>query len=470
MTSTSRNLGIIFLSAVIARLAFNYLTGFMADDAFITFRYAENIAAGNGFVYNIGEKVLGTSTPFFTFILSVFAVLSISVPTAALFVSLIASGLTAVVLFRFAQLLRFSHFIALPAVCYALWPRSIPTDACGMETAFFTLLIISAFYFQHKQLRLYAVGMATLAAVTRPEGLGLLILLTAYNFFSDRQRRWSYIIIPAIILVPWLALSTLYFGTPIPNSITAKLALYSRFGDTSFWDKLAYLMGWHKYYGYPLLLAALFGSRWLIKKQNFGRLEVIWMVGTVLFYLFSRTRVFFWYIVPVFPVYFIFIMAAVPYFFDKINYPAHKQKTAAVLLTLLMAAVLLAGNYQPVIRHRESRDFYTNIHQQIGYYLYSHTNKNDLVAAEDIGYMGYYSKRRILDRDGLVSPEAIPYNREGRYRDLIIDRKPDWLVCAIGSPMSAFVEDSVFTARYQTERTFTFDIFQYIVYSRIKHK
>jgi len=470
MTSTSRNLGIIFLSAVIARLAFNYLTGFIADDAFITFRYAENIAAGNGFVYNIGEKVLGTSTPFFTFILSIFAILSIPVPTAALFVSLIASGLTAVVLFRFAQSLRLSHFAALPATCYVLWPRSIPSDACGMETAFFTLLIISAFYFQHKQLRLYATGIATLAAVTRPEGIGLLILLTAYNFFSDRHNRWSYVVIPAIIVLPWLVLSTVYFGSPIPNSITAKLALYSRFGDISLWDKLAYLMGCHKYYGYPLLLAAVFGGRWLIQKQNFGGLEIIWMVGTVLFYLLGRTRIFFWYIVPVFPVYFIFIMAAVPYFFDRINYPAHKQKTAALLLTLLLVAVLLVGNYQPVIRHKESREFYTNIHQQIGYYLYSHAGVNDRVAAEDIGYMGYYSQRRILDRDGLVSPEAVPYNRDGRYLDLIIDLQPDWVVCGIGSPMSGFVEDSVFTNRYRTERTFTFDIFKYVVYSRIKQK
>lgn len=32
------------------------------DDAFITFRSARNILAGNGFVYNPGEQVLGTTT------------------------------------------------------------------------------------------------------------------------------------------------------------------------------------------------------------------------------------------------------------------------------------------------------------------------------------------------------------------------------------------------------------------------
>jgi len=33
------------------------------DDAYITFRYAQNLAAGLGFVYNAGERVLGTTTP-----------------------------------------------------------------------------------------------------------------------------------------------------------------------------------------------------------------------------------------------------------------------------------------------------------------------------------------------------------------------------------------------------------------------
>src|SRR3972149_2161670 len=40
------------------------------DDAYITFRYAENIANGNGFVYNIGEPFLGTTTPGYALLLA----------------------------------------------------------------------------------------------------------------------------------------------------------------------------------------------------------------------------------------------------------------------------------------------------------------------------------------------------------------------------------------------------------------
>ena len=37
------------------------------DDAYITFRYARNVATGVGFVYNAGDRVLGTTTPAYAF-------------------------------------------------------------------------------------------------------------------------------------------------------------------------------------------------------------------------------------------------------------------------------------------------------------------------------------------------------------------------------------------------------------------
>jgi hypothetical protein len=40
------------------------------DDAFITYRYARNLATGRGFVYNEGERVLGTTTPLYAMILA----------------------------------------------------------------------------------------------------------------------------------------------------------------------------------------------------------------------------------------------------------------------------------------------------------------------------------------------------------------------------------------------------------------
>jgi len=45
------------------------------DDAYITYRYSENIANGLGFVFNPGERVEGTSTFLFTVLLALASLL-----------------------------------------------------------------------------------------------------------------------------------------------------------------------------------------------------------------------------------------------------------------------------------------------------------------------------------------------------------------------------------------------------------
>src|SRR5262245_55750696 len=47
------------------------LRHFVVDDAFITFRFARNIAGGFGPVFNPGERVEGFSNPLYTYVLSV---------------------------------------------------------------------------------------------------------------------------------------------------------------------------------------------------------------------------------------------------------------------------------------------------------------------------------------------------------------------------------------------------------------
>src|SRR5262245_35309826 len=49
-----------------ARVLFWLTQPLAAEDAYITFRYARNLALGNGLVYNPGEKVFGFTSPLWT--------------------------------------------------------------------------------------------------------------------------------------------------------------------------------------------------------------------------------------------------------------------------------------------------------------------------------------------------------------------------------------------------------------------
>ncbi len=55
------------------------------DDPFITFRYAQNLLAGNGLVYNLDERVLSTTTPLFAIWLAFLGILNPQYPAAGCF-------------------------------------------------------------------------------------------------------------------------------------------------------------------------------------------------------------------------------------------------------------------------------------------------------------------------------------------------------------------------------------------------
>src|SRR5205085_5248997 len=70
----------VVLFAIAARLYLLITTHRTVEDFFITLRYAENIAHGAGFVYNAGERVLGTTTPLYTLYLALTSWLGLPAP------------------------------------------------------------------------------------------------------------------------------------------------------------------------------------------------------------------------------------------------------------------------------------------------------------------------------------------------------------------------------------------------------
>ncbi|MBD3402613.1 hypothetical protein GF420_06935 [candidate division GN15 bacterium] len=466
MSRYHRETLIIAVTTIAVRLAYQLYTGFTADDAFITFRYAENIANGLGFVYNEGQRVLGTTTPLYGLIMAVASFFKFPLPGAALVVSLAASATTAVVIYRFAVALRFRLLAFVPVICYILWPRSLPGETAGMETALFTLLVISAFYFRHRRYDYYAIGMATLATLTRPEGAFLLLLLIVAETISLPQRWWQYLLVPAFLILPWVIFATFYFGSPIPHTVEAKAALYSQFGTMTGTEALTYLLALHTPFGWLLAGLVIAGAIWLYRSQRSGLLMLIWLTGIIAFYALSPTRLFFWYVVPIYPIYLLFATAAGLIVWDRLPLKIQHSVSVRTALGIALAALLVVGAYRPLQFYRNYQQALESMHLQVGYYLFAEANPDHLVAAEDIGYIGFYSKRTILDRDGLVSPEVVPYNRIGNYLQLLLDYRPEWVVAAEPSATSPFLDDSTFIRRYRLERSFSTDEIAYHVYSR----
>ena len=62
-----------------AAVTFVAYRDYVMEDAYITYRYAQNLAAGNGFVFNPGERVLGTSTPLYAMVLGLAGLLGLDI-------------------------------------------------------------------------------------------------------------------------------------------------------------------------------------------------------------------------------------------------------------------------------------------------------------------------------------------------------------------------------------------------------
>src|SRR5205085_11720279 len=95
----------------------------------------------------------------------------------------------------------------------------------------------------------------------------------------------------------------------------------------------------------------------------------------------------------------------------------HSYKSAisvGIIILILTLSFFRAGAMRNEQQHLDA------INRQVGMWLNTHASPEAAVAVKDIGYIGYYSKRRILDLAGLVSPECIPYRMRGDFMGPIL--------------------------------------------------
>ena len=439
----------LFILTVAVRLVFHLITNYTVDDALITFRYAENLAAGNGFVYSSGERVLGTSTPLYTLLLAVLNILHVGSLAGSLLINLAAAGMTSCVLFRWADDFEARHLALLPVLAYAFFPRSVISDICGLETGLFTFLATVSLYFLYRKKYLQAVMIASIAGITRPEGFALLIIAVAISIWN--QRRLRLLIPPLVGIGGWLLFSQLYFGGVIPNSAIAKHALYSGARVTGFWDNLILVFVLRSPMSWLIWLFFSIGMIVTWEKSRILLLSAFLALGYLFTLALSGTHIFFWYSAPIYPVIFLISNVGLSYLLSRVGGESD-ERMRRVLSGLTVVLTVAALTVAIVIRlpgiESESLNYH-NVHAAAGKYLLRTVAPGETVLAEDIGYLGYFYRGSIIDRDGLVTPQAIPYNKLGNYRAFIDSVNADWLFLATDSPgVKEMIDSESFKEKY----------------------
>jgi hypothetical protein len=215
------------------------------DDAYITFRYALNLSAGYGFVYNVGDPVLGTTSPLWAFLLALLHLGRVPIETASLVGSLIFDIGSALMIFRLLSRLGYSSSIAFASSCLFLGLFDYFSLArSGMESAMFVFLAVATLEAAASSRFPLAGLLCGFACLARPEGA---ILIGALAVLLWRRREalnpaglLKTIGLFLVVTACWTAYAVWVFGSVLPQSMVAKAATSGQPGLARFsWSNLA---------------------------------------------------------------------------------------------------------------------------------------------------------------------------------------------------------------------------------------
>ena len=196
----------------------------LCDDAFITYRTADNLINGYGLTWNAGERVQTFTNPLWLFAISAAYALSGEIYYTAIFVGWLASVLAVfLVLSRVAPdgrsaLLGGLFFVASKAF--------IDYSTSGLENPL-THLILALFiwsYLRRPQALLPLALLAGLATFNRMDSLLLYLPALLSVWWSQRSTRTlGTLALGFAPFVLWECFAIIYYGFPFPNTAYAKL-------------------------------------------------------------------------------------------------------------------------------------------------------------------------------------------------------------------------------------------------------
>ena len=207
----------------------------ISEDAFITYRYSQNLADGHGAVFNIGERVEGYSNFLFMIILAgVHYVSAWPIPEIGCVAGIFFMLITLVLIFFVTRDLSggrnrpalFAVVLAASSGTFVGWAPS------GMETSLYGFLLLLALYSLFRNQLALAGGLTALATMTRPEGVLMVVVFLFWSFLRHHantregvplQRRMVGFFGPFIVLTgAWTIWRVSYYGHLLPNPIAAK--------------------------------------------------------------------------------------------------------------------------------------------------------------------------------------------------------------------------------------------------------
>jgi hypothetical protein len=438
------------------------------DDAYISYRYAENFAHGYGPVYNIGERVYGSTTMAWVSWLAVWSRLT---GASAADISAVSTRAFLVLdcglfywLIRRLTAARWLSAIAVLLLLVA--PSFVLIATFGMETMFYVFFILLSFLFFSRQ-QWFVAGLCTGAVFcTRPDGLAVIaafagVVMLDHFVSTKRQplrRRliagpetglWRMMLGFGVVAVPFALLCYTYYGSILPQTLYAKRTHVMVSGR---WWMLRHFFGEG---GWPVLGGAFISAaRWFSSRAGrslfgihrinngadrvenatapngvqFGAISAVllWLAVYVAAWTVVRIDKYAWYIAAT------AIGSALAVILPLILFPFHRQRRLVqIVLTIWLLYVGWFWGTKSYAEIEHARNYLRQMEVprfRIAKAINAFTEPGkERIGTGAIGIIGYYaSTQKVSDYAHLVSPQKLlddPANQPTLMVDYLLDFK-----------------------------------------------
>jgi len=463
--------GAVVLISAIYLLAsqFTYAVGFPLDDSWIHQTYARNLASRGEWAFRPGIPSAGSTSPLWSALLAIGFLIQLSPYIWTYFLGALTLFALAVLSEWAVRSLTVAYRPKFPwaGIFIAIEWHLAWAAMSGMETLLHGLIVTTILVLLMTNTHRYlTLGLLTgLSVWVRPDGLTLLgpVLMTILLTENDTRSRLTalvrYLIGFGSIFVFYLLFNLAIGGTPMPNTFYAKQAEYAVWQTLPIIERLSQ-MALQLLVGPSLvLLPGLIA--WLvkaIKQRMWGSLAaLIWCAGYLYLYV-SRLPVYQHgrYIMPAMPVIFLFGLLAFAEFDNgrvlaRYHWIGQTIWRASTVMLTLGFIYLGAQSYARDVAVIESEMIVT------AKWVAANLPPDVLIAAHDIGALGYFDTHELIDLAGLISPDVIPFIRdEPQLANYLNQRGADYLIAfpdfyplMTGTSETVFVTNSPITLIFE---------------------
>lgn len=435
--------GVLFLS----------LSHRVYDDPFITFRYAENLRNGLGFVYNAGEHVLSTTTPLYTVLLALTSnIWPEHLPQLANLIGAFSVAVGGFLLWDLAHTWKAPLIAWSVLLLYPTFPLLLST--LGSETPLFLALVLGTFALYARRRYEWAVFLVALAILTRSDGVLVAALLGVHYLWQNRtelrkqtfwrEQPWTFLGIAIGLLLVWHGFAWLYFGAPLPVTLAAKQAQGRMAISQHFAPGMLTVAGWYagRWQYWIELLLAIIGISVAVAKNRRWLLVLVWTGLYILAYSLLGVTRYFWYYAPLVPGWVIAVGLGINLIYwlpvpirmsDSLARPRIRLGLAVTIL-----AALFLGQLSHLQKMSNTNDARYPIYRAVGEWLEENTPADASVGALEVGMIGYFSQRPMVDFAGLIQPEvADQMTIDSTYDDTAVwavnTYQPEYLALIVGA-------------------------------------